>query len=64
MTTASLLSALAFGVLLGLASLACGLRLSALACLIRGRRYAITNRTRAGLYCPVRVCVRCGRDAP
>ena len=33
-------------------------------CALSGHRYAITNRTRAGLYCPVRVCVRCGRDAP
>lgn len=36
--------------------------LNRLACALLGHRYAVVNRTRAGLYCPCIVCCRCGRD--
>jgi hypothetical protein len=46
-----------------LAALYLSARLSPrIACLFLGHRWAITNRTRAGIYAPVLVCVRCGRD--
>ncbi len=54
---------IAFLPVLLLAALYLSARLSPrIACLFLGHRWAITNRTRAGIYAPVLVCVRCGRD--